>query len=370
MRLSRRLLSPKRWTPPPAPPHQGRTAATHPFSIARRIPTGGERPKDMIDDDAAACTRVRPQVAPALDDMGSGVEPVVSRRVRRAFGLLERCAPALGARWATELWCTPPVMESNLRMPPGVGPGHPLEAAWRGHRIVGESWGQGPPVYLVHGWGGRRPHLGVFIKPLVDVGYRAIAFDLPSHNESGPGELARGRTTIVECAEAVAAVISTHGPAHGVIAHSLGAKAVALAAVQGAPVGRLVFLAPMGDFARYLDLFAHRYGFGPRIRAGLHRRLDRRLGMPLFDTDIVRVAPHTNYPPLLLIHDPDDPDSPYVTPERIAESWSGADTLATGGLGRLAHYRILRHRPAIRAAVDFIGPSPVTRNSANQPEHS
>jgi pimeloyl-ACP methyl ester carboxylesterase len=293
----------------------------------------------------------------ARDAMGSGVEPEVSPRVRRAFGLLERFAPAIGARWATELWCTPPVMESDLRMPPGVGPGEPLEAAWRGHRIAGESWGAGPAVYLVHGWGGRRPHLGVFIKPLVEAGHRVIAFDLPSHNESEAGALAPGRTTVVECGDAVAAVVATHGPARAIVAHSLGAKAVALAAAQGAAVGRLVFLAPMGDFSWYLDLFAHRHGFGPRIRGRLRRRLDRRLGVPLFDTDIPRVAPRTSYPPLLLVHDPDDPDSPHAASERIVLAWPGAHLVTTKGLGRLAHYRILRHRPAILAGVDFIGPA-------------
>jgi alpha-beta hydrolase superfamily lysophospholipase len=34
------------------------------------------------------------------------------------------------------------------------------------------------------------------------------------------------------------------------VAHSLGAKAAALAAVQGAAIDRMVFLAPMGDFAK------------------------------------------------------------------------------------------------------------------------
>jgi hypothetical protein len=29
--------------------------------------------------------------------------------------------------------------------------------------------------------------------------------------------------------------------------------------------------------------------------------------------------------------------------------------VTTRGLGRLAHYRILRHRPAILAGVDFVG---------------
>lgn len=285
----------------------------------------------------------------------SGVVPPVSPRVCRAFALLERLAPAIGSRWAVELWCTPPAVDMSLRMPPGVVAGEPVEAFWDGHRIAGEAWGDGPSVFLVHGWGGCRAHLAVFVKPLVAQGYRVIAFDLPSHNESDSGALAPGRTTVVECAEALSAVVAAHGPARAVVAHSLGAKAAALAAARGAAIDRMVFLAPMGDFAPYLDLFADRHGFGPRIRAGLQHRLDRRLGTPLVNTDICRIAGNLEDPlPLLLIHDPDDPDSPHETSERIAEVWPGATLFTTRGLGRLAHYRILRHRPAIDAGLRFI----------------
>ena len=292
---------------------------------------------------------------PPLDVVGSGILPPIEDSVRRRFWWLERLAPWVGSRWAVELWCTPPVLESSLRLPPGVSPGRPIEAFWNGHRVVGEEWGEGPPVYLVHGWGGQRPHLAMFVKPLVEAGYRVVAFDLPSHNESDPGELAPGRTTATECADAIAAVIDTHGPAHAVVAHSLGANATALAAAQGAPVGRLVFFAPMGDFPLYLDLFAARHGFGRRIRAGLHRRLEKRIAMPLHETNMTRLARRADYPPLLLIHDPDDPDSPYAASQRLAAAWRGAQLLTTKGLGRLAHYRVLRHRPAITAGVEFIG---------------
>jgi hypothetical protein len=120
-----------------------------------------------------------------------------------------------------------------------------------------------------------------------------------------------------------------------------------------------VFLAPMGDFSLYLDLFADRHGFGPRIHDRLHHRLDRRLGIPLFDTDISTVASRSDdLPPLLIVHDPDDPDSPHATSERIAAVWPDASLVTTRGLGRLAHYRILRHRPAINAGLDFIGRAP------------
>jgi len=292
----------------------------------------------------------------AGDGAGSGIEPPVERRVRRVLGLLERFAPAIGARWAVELWCTPPAVEASLRMPPGVSPGRPVEALWDGHRIAGEAWGDGPAVYLVHGWGGCRAHLGVFVKPLVDAGYRVFAFDLPSHNDSEPGDLAAGRTTIVECAAAVRAFVRTHGPAHAIVAHSLGAKATALAVARGAAVDNLVFLAPMGDFSWYLDVFADRHGFGPRIRRGLVRRLDRRLKMPLYDTDIASVAATLDGPPpLLVVHDPDDPDSPYEMSRAIIDVWPGSRLVTTRGLGRLAHYRILRHRPAINACLEFVG---------------
>lgn len=292
---------------------------------------------------------------PPLDIAGSGVLPPVGDRVRRAFWVLERFAPFVGSRWAVELWCTPPIFESALRMPPGVAPGRPVEAFWDGHRVAGEEWGEGPPIYLVHGWGGQRPHLAVFVKPLVEAGYRVIAFDLPSHNESDPGALAPGRTTAIECGKAVAAMIDTHGAAHAVVAHSLGANSTALAAAQGTPVGRLVFIAPMGPFPLYLDWFAARHNFGRRIRAGLQRRLETRIGMQLHETNLAWNGRLANHPPLLLIHDPDDPDSPYAASERVAASWPGASLLTTRGLGRLAHYRILRHRPAILAGLEFIG---------------
>ncbi|BBZ34124.1 alpha/beta fold hydrolase [Mycolicibacterium confluentis] len=285
----------------------------------------------------------------------SGIEEPVDPKVRRAFGLLERFAPVIGSRWAVELWCTPPTVDSALKMPPGVPPGTRVEATWDGHLVVGEAWGEGPPVYLVHGWGGFRAHMGVFVKPLVEAGHRVIAFDLPSHNESGPGELAPGRTTLLECTHAVHAMVREHGPARAIVAHSLGAKASALAVAQGLPVERLVFLAPMGNFPHYLDLFAERHGFGPRIRDGLHRRLSRRIGMPLLETDIPVLASRTGHLPLLLVHDPDDPDAPYEASEQIIETWPESTLFTTRGLGRLAHYRVLRHRPAINAAIEFIG---------------
>ena len=180
------------------------------------------------------------------------------RRLRRAAA--RRCvgAPTLlvaravgacsGIAVGRRVVVHPPVLESSLKMPPGVPPGRSIEAFWDGHRVAG-GVGRGPPVYLVHGWGGQRAHLAVFVKPLVEAGYRVIAFDLPSHNESDPGALAPGRTTAIECADAIAAMI--RDPRAG----ACGRRPLARSQLdcsggssRGTPVGRLVFLAPMGEF--------------------------------------------------------------------------------------------------------------------------
>ena len=49
--MSRRLISPRRWTPPAAPPDAGRTSATRPRVITRHLRTGGRGPEDVVFDD-------------------------------------------------------------------------------------------------------------------------------------------------------------------------------------------------------------------------------------------------------------------------------------------------------------------------------
>lgn len=48
--LTRRLISPRRWTPPKAPADQGRTRVTARFAVARRLATGGHGPEDVVFD--------------------------------------------------------------------------------------------------------------------------------------------------------------------------------------------------------------------------------------------------------------------------------------------------------------------------------
>ena len=241
----------------------------------------------------------------------SDVKPPVSRRVRRVFGLSERVAPAVGARWAIELWCTPPAVEMSLRMPPGVSAGELVEAPWSGHRIAGESWGAGAC---------RVPGARLGRLPRAPGGLRQTARRgrTPGHRvrSAEPQRVGPRRTRAgthhdrrVRRSGAGDRAGARSGAGHrGAFPRRQGRRACGVVGHAGrtagvpCPDGRLLVVS--GPVRRSAWL-------GSRIRDRLHRRLDRRLGIPLYDTDISHVAAHAgDPPPLLVVHDPDDPDSP------------------------------------------------------------
>jgi pimeloyl-ACP methyl ester carboxylesterase len=271
------------------------------------------------------------------------------RTIVRAFSLLERVAPAAGARWAEALWFRVPG-PGGRRQPPAT-PGRPFRLEVGGQAVAGETWGEGPAVYLLHGWGGWRGQLDALVDPLVEAGYRVVAFDAPSHGDSDPGPMGPGRSNILEFADALAAVVAAHGPAHALVAHSLGTTAAAYAMAKGLPVGRLAFISPMADPLPYTRTFAGRLGFGERVRTRLVRRVERRVAMPMSTFDVPAMARRVATPPLLLVHDRQDAETSWSDSAAIAQAWPGARLVSTAGLG---HRRILRAPAVVAEVVGFV----------------
>lgn len=53
----------------------------------------------------------------------------------------------------------------------------------RGEHIAW-SWGQGPAVIMVHGWGGRAAQMAPLAEHIAGLGFRSIAFDITGHGDS------------------------------------------------------------------------------------------------------------------------------------------------------------------------------------------
>lgn len=269
--------------------------------------------------------------------------------MRTAFRVLDVIAPSVGARWALDIWCTLPD-NAGRRRDDRPRPGERSTVELSGGRTVAvETWGFGPPVYLMHGWGGWRGQLGSFVAPLVEANRRVVAVDAPGHGESSPGFLGPRRGAAVEFAEALRAAAQAHGAPTAVIGHSLGAATAALAVRDGLAVGRLAFVAPSPDPVAMTDALARHLSYGPRTKRRFLRRLEQVAGRPATDFDLTAM-PSQAMPPTMIVHDRRDKEVPYDDAVRLLHAWPEAELVTTEGLG---HQRILRDTDVIKLVVDF-----------------
>ncbi|HET7691068.1 MAG TPA: alpha/beta hydrolase [Nocardioidaceae bacterium] len=261
----------------------------------------------------------------------------------------EWLAPGAAARWVADQW---------FRLPPGPRPvevpegGTPFEVAWEHGVVRGTWWGDGPVVYLVHGWGGRGDQFGALVEPLVASGHRVVVFDAPSHGASDPGSYGRTSTTGLEFAKALDAVFTRFGPAQAVVAHSMGTLATLLALRFGwLGTERLVFVAPMSGYASTMDGFQAMLGFGPRIRRRVDARVWARVGLAPDQFELLSLWSGLEGPvPALVLHDLEDPQTSYKESRQAADA-VGAEFVGTSGLG---HNRILRDPAVVARIVGFL----------------
>jgi pimeloyl-ACP methyl ester carboxylesterase len=236
-----------------------------------------------------------------------------------------------------------------LPVPPG---GEPFEVTSLGASVRGLVWGEGPVVYLVHGWGGRGAQLAAYVEPLVSRGCRVVMFDGPSHGDSDPGPSGPRRTHGVELGKALDAVFARFGPAEAVVAHSLGAISTYLTLRLGwLGTRRLVLVSPMAAAAPLFDQVQQALGFGERTRRAFDREVEEFVGVPLEAFDAVVQARHVDPVPTLVVHDRGDRQTPWAGSARLVDSLPEARLITTDGLG---HRRILKDPGVVRQVVDFL----------------
>jgi len=271
--------------------------------------------------------------------------------LRASLGVQQVLAPSVADRRALELWCT---------LPPGSGrrrdhrpfPGDVVRLAVpRGGTVSAEVWGEGPVVYLMHGWGGWRGQLGAFVEPLLASGYRVVAVDAPGHGDADPGFLGAGKGTFMEFMEALEAAGREFGPAAGVIAHSMGSMVAAHVVRGSLRAERLVLVAPNHGFVEIVGHFSHALGLSARTRRHLVGALEEITERPISEFDLEPLGVDGSMPQTLVLHDRADKETPYRVAEAVVASWPNATLVASEGLG---HHRILTDPGTVASAVGHI----------------
>lgn len=269
------------------------------------------------------------------------------RAVARALlGAAIDLAPGWAARRAVD------VFTRTSRPPDRAVPGAlPLDVWLEGRRVPAWSAGAGRAVVLVHGWSGRGSQLAPFVGPVVAAGMRAVWFDAPGH-----GAAAGSRSNLGEMVRALVAVEAALGEAPlGVVAHSLGGVATAIAAHRGLlRAERIVTVGSPADGGLWMPKFVRMLGGSDRFLAAAIEALCARARV---DWAEVRVADRPVGRPALVLHDHDDREVGADQARALAIGW-GAVALTTRGLG---HRRILDVPEVASAAVAFVRDGRVAR---------
>lgn len=271
--------------------------------------------------------------------------PWAIRTIRPALAALSALAPGLAAGVAERMFLTAPRYPRSPHEVAALGTARRTLVDAGGSPIAAWTWGRGPAVLLVHGWGGRGTQLAGFVPPLVAAGCSVVTFDAPGHGSSP-----ERRSSLVAFVEAIHAVHRALGPVRAVIGHSIGGAATAVALRDGLGADAAVFVAPPADLTLQADLALDTLGFGRRARQLVRERIERRLGVPWSALDVAGFAPRMRTP-LLVLHDRDDAEVPWQEGAIIAQAWPGATLSTTSGLG---HRRVVRDAAVVREAVGFV----------------
>lgn len=202
-----------------------------------------------------------------------------------------------------------------------------------------------PYILCSHGWDSSACAFQPWSAPLQDKGLALVAVDQPAHGRSEPGV-----ATVIDFACMLFAVASRFGPPAGVLGHSLGGLAAAIAIKEGLPVPRAVLVAPEISAAIALRRRARRMCLGSELRRCLLRHVEAETRTQLEQLDLRSCAANIEIP-TLVVCDKADVEVEWKDVASATRDWRHG-LLTTVGLG---HHRLLTDRSVIQHGVGWLG---------------
>lgn len=257
---------------------------------------------------------------------------------------LSQVFPAYYAKGAEDIFLTP------SRVPRPVSEKTWFESAKKttySGGIAAFEWGpaDGPIVALIHGWSGRGTQMAAFAGPLVEQGYRVIAFDGPAHGDSA-GE----QTNVGEYAQFIIRMQQELKPFKAVVAHSFGAGCSVFAAARGLKVEKLVLVAGPSRYEVIVGQYLKFIGLSSKSQDYFYQSLAAKVGMPAKELNVGQIGESLSIP-AMVVHDRDDKEVRFDSALDIKQAWPHVQLVETQGLG---HRRILKDPTVIQQVVEFI----------------
>lgn len=208
-----------------------------------------------------------------------------------------------------------------------------------------------PTVILMHGWTSEAAFMTAFVAPLLEAGFRVVAYDLPAHGSSTGSEL-----NIPLGVASLAAVARAFAPVHAIVAHSFGGAIAMAGLARSVPsqpavrANRLAVIAAPSSITAITRDFGATIGLGRRGQAALERRIHVVAGNPVeaFEgrDQLAAIAK-----PTLVIHCRDDRELGFHHAQALAAAGPFVTLEPVKGLG---HRRILQAKPVVERVARFV----------------
>ncbi len=265
----------------------------------------------------------------------------------KTIGLLSK---RKAAEQTFKLFCTPYSGKPKRKVPAVFHHAEKLTVQLEKLTIRGWKWqaqkSNGKTILIVHGFDSCSYKFDKYIKLFMHEGYTVMAFDAPAHGISD-GKMVNA----LMLKNTILAIEEKYGNLYGIIAHSIGGLATALAAEELPNLQKMVLIAPATETKRAIDNFFSFVHLGNVIKDELIAYITELANKPLTYFSVVRSV-QQHHIPTLWLHDEDDWICPYedVLPAKNLQP-KHIEFFITKGLG---HSKIYRDNKVSKHILNFI----------------
>jgi pimeloyl-ACP methyl ester carboxylesterase len=300
-------------------------------------------------------SRIEKLVSNHIDKKIEPTPPVSTFQIKSVTGAFKYLGPVFPktmAQLAYRIFTTPRWRAKHTRTDAVIDAATVVDFSFRDHTIKLYEWGNAcnPIILLAHGWESRGTALRMFVNPLVEQGYRVVAYDAIGHGDStGKGN------TISTNAKTIAAIIQHYGGIYGAIGHSFGCSSLVYALQYvdtSLHIEKVVFLAVPHRTKRIIEGFFGYIQAPERVKHAFYNKIEAIYGRSVDTVDVAHAHSQVKIRALLLIHDSQDDVTSLEAAERVVENWQNAKLLITEGYG---HFRIAKNPDVIKRIVQFVG---------------
>jgi pimeloyl-ACP methyl ester carboxylesterase len=213
------------------------------------------------------------------------------------------------------------------------------------YEICTKTYGTGPTILCLHGWGGSSDSFIKIIDPLVKEGYQVITMDLPGHGNSSGKE-----SSLFDFIASTTLLLETIPQLYAIIGHSIGGLAAMNLVARNQSVTKIITISTPSSINTILNTYKVNLNLTEKVVNNLATHIEKKYQVQIADYSVE--ALYTNFPDSgLIIHDRFDNVIPYSEAQFISHLWESA-TLKS--VTRLGHHRILKEPVITKEILNYL----------------